>query len=83
MPSVGLITLSMVFNSVGLPLEGIAIIMGIDRILDMMRTAVNITGDAIVTTVVAKSEGEFDRAVFDNPNAGTKDAAGAVVTSAE
>lgn len=82
-PSVGLITLSMVFNSVGLPLEGIAIIMGIDRILDMMRTAVNITGDAIVTTVVAKSEGEFDRAVFDDPNAGTKDAAGAVVTSAE
>ena len=82
-PSVGLITLSMVFNSVGLPLEGIAIIMGIDRILDMMRTAVNITGDAIVTTVVAKSEGEFDRAVFDDPNAGAKDAAGAVVTSAE
>ena len=47
-PSVGLITLSMVFNSVGLPLEGIALIMGIDRILDMTRTAVNITGDAVV-----------------------------------
>ena len=52
-PSVGLITLSMVFNSVGLPIEGITLIMGIDRILDMARTAVNITGDAVCTTVVA------------------------------
>ena len=69
-PSVGLITLSMVFNSVGLPLEGIAMIMGIDRILDMLRTAVNITGDAIVTTIVAKQAREFDRAMFDDPEAG-------------
>ncbi|ANE23227.1 sodium:dicarboxylate symporter [Denitrobacterium detoxificans] len=69
-PSVGLVTLSMVFNSVGLPLEGIAMIMGIDRILDMLRTAVNITGDAVVTTIVAKQAGEFDRAVFDDPEAG-------------
>ncbi|MGI6535178.1 MAG: dicarboxylate/amino acid:cation symporter [Eggerthellaceae bacterium] len=82
-PSVGLITLSMVFNSVGLPLEGIAIIMGIDRILDMLRTAVNITGDAIVTTVVAKSEGEFDRETFEDPNAGTEGAPGEIVTSAK
>jgi len=52
-PSVGLITLSMVFNSVGLPVEAIALIMGIDRILDMTRTAVNITGDAVCTTIVA------------------------------
>ncbi len=51
-PSVGLITLSMVFNSVGLPVEAIALIMGIDRILDMTRTAVNITGDAVCTTIV-------------------------------
>lgn len=69
-PSVGLITLSMVFNSVGLPLEGIALIMGIDRILDMSRTAVNITGDAVCTLVVAKQNGSFDRKVFDDPNAG-------------
>ena len=69
-PSVGLITLSMVFNAVGLPLEGIAMIMGIDRILDMCRTAVNISGDAIITTVVAKQEGEFKREIFDDPNAG-------------
>lgn len=82
-PSVGLITLSMVFNSVGLPLEGIAIIMGIDRILDMLRTAVNITGDAIVTTVVAKSEGEFDRETFEDPNAGSEGAPGEIVMSAK
>lgn len=55
-PGVGLITLSMVFNSVGLPIEAIALIMGIDRILDMTRTAVNVTGDAICTTVVAAKE---------------------------
>ena len=69
-PSVGLITLSMVFNSVGLPLEGIALIMGIDRILDMTRTAVNITGDAVCTMVVAKQEGRVNKAVFDDPDAG-------------
>ncbi len=69
-PSVGLITLSMVFNSVGLPLEGIALIMGIDRILDMARTAVNITGDAVCTTVVAKQSKNVDMAVFNDPDAG-------------
>lgn len=63
-PSVGLITLSMVFNSVGLPVEGIGLIMGIDRILDMTRTAVNITGDAICTTIVASKDGLLDRSVF-------------------
>ena len=53
-PSVGLVTLAMVLNSVGLPTEGIALIMGIDRILDMIRTAVNITGDAVCTTIVCQ-----------------------------
>lgn len=52
-PSVGLIMLAMVLTSVGLPTEGIALIMGIDRILDMLRTAVNITGDAVCTTIVS------------------------------
>ena len=55
-PSVGLITLAMVFDSVGLPVAGIGLIMGIDRILDMLRTAVNITGDAVCTTIVAKPQ---------------------------
>ena len=65
-PSVGLITLSMVFNSVGLPVEAIGLIMGIDRILDMTRTAVNITGDAVCTTIVAKQDGALDRTKFDS-----------------
>ena len=63
-PSVGLVTLSMVLTSVGLPTEGIALIMGIDRILDMIRTAVNITGDAVCTTIVCHQEGSLNREVF-------------------
>ena len=64
-PSVGLVTLAMVLNSVGLPTEGIALIMGIDRILDMLRTAVNITGDAVCTTIIARQQGAFKKQVFD------------------
>ena len=63
-PSVGLVTLAMVLYSVGLPTEGIALIMGIDRILDMIRTAVNITGDAACTTIVCHQEGSLNREVF-------------------
>lgn len=59
-PGVGLITLSMVLSSVGLPVEGIAMIMGIDRILDMARTAINIIGDVIVTLICAKTEKQLD-----------------------
>ncbi|WP_213608112.1 dicarboxylate/amino acid:cation symporter [Pseudoalteromonas sp.] len=68
-PGVGLIMLAMVLNQVGLPVEGIAIIIGVDRLLDMTRTAVNVTGDCMVTCVVAKSEGELDESVFNDPNA--------------
>lgn len=63
-PSVGLVTLTMVFNSVGLPVEAIGLIMGIDRILDMSRTAVNITGDAVCTTIVAHQNKALDKEVF-------------------
>lgn len=63
-PSVGLVTLSMVLESVGLPVEGIAIIMGIDRILDMARTTVNLAGDAAGTMIVANSVGAFDKEKF-------------------
>lgn len=66
-PGVGLITLSMVFASVGLPVEGIGIIMGIDRLLDMARTAVNITGDAVCSTIVAKQDQLVDKSVFNTP----------------
>ena len=63
-PSVGLVTLSMVFTSVGIPVEAIGLIMGIDRILDMLRTAVNITGDAVCTTIVAAQNGDLDKEIF-------------------
>ena len=56
-PGVGIITLAMVLDTIGLPLEGIALILGVDRFLDMARTAVNITGDSAVAVVVARSEG--------------------------
>ncbi len=69
-PGVGLIMLAMVFNQVGLPVEGIALIMGVDRLLDMMRTAVNVTGDAAISSIVAKSEGSLDEEIFYDPHAG-------------
>ncbi len=69
-PGVGLIMLTMVLQQVGLPVEGIMLIIGVDRLLDMMRTAVNVAGDAMVASVVARSEGQLDRAVFENPDAG-------------
>ena len=66
-PGVGLITLAMVLQQVGLPVEGIALIIGVDRLLDMVRTAVNVTGDAAVTCIVANSEGQLDQAAFLRP----------------
>jgi len=63
-PGVGLILLGMVLKQVGLPVEGIGLIIGIDRLLDMVRTAVNVTGDSVVSCIVAKSEGELDTAVY-------------------
>ncbi|MCZ8537034.1 dicarboxylate/amino acid:cation symporter [Paenisporosarcina quisquiliarum] len=61
-PGVGLIMLAMVLSSVNLPVEGIALIIGIDRLLDMARTAVNITGDAACAVVVAETEERAGRA---------------------
>lgn len=72
-PGVGLIMLSMVFVQVGLPIEGIGLILGVDRLLDMIRTAVNVSGDAMVSVVVAKSENKMDVAVFNDPEAGVFD----------
>ena len=65
-PGVGLITLAMVLQQVGLPVEGIGLIIGVDRLLDMLRTVVNISGDGMVTTIVASSEKRLDRAVFNS-----------------
>jgi len=69
-PGVGLLMLAGVLAQVGLPVEAIGIILGIDRLLDMTRTAVNITGDLAVTCIVAKSEGKLDEAIFNDPTAG-------------
>ncbi len=65
-PGVGLITLAMVLQQVGLPVEGIALIIGVDRILDMIRTAVNVSGDSMVSLVVAKGEDSWDEKCFNN-----------------
>ena len=69
-PGVGLIMLSMVFAQVGLPVEGIGLILGVDRLLDMIRTAVNVTGDAAVSVIVAKSENALNETIFNNLDAG-------------
>jgi Na+/H+-dicarboxylate symporter len=57
-PGAGLIMLSMVLGAVGIPLEGIAIVAGVDRILDMARTAVNVADDAVATVIIGKTEGD-------------------------
>ena len=54
----------MVLQQVGLPVEGIALIIGVDRLLDMIRTAVNVSGDAMVSCIVAKSENKLDEEIF-------------------
>ncbi|MFD2095351.1 dicarboxylate/amino acid:cation symporter [Corallincola platygyrae] len=69
-PGVGLIMLSMVLQQVNLPVEGIALIIGVDRLLDMTRTAVNVTGDSMVTCVVGKSEKQLDMDVYNSAEAG-------------
>jgi len=69
-PGVGLITLAMVLDQVGLPVEGIALIIGVDRLLDMIRTSVNVTGDATVSCLVAKTENALDMKTFNDPKAG-------------
>lgn len=63
-PGVGLVMLTMVLAQVGLPPEGIAMIIGVDRILDMARTAVNITGDSVASVIIAKSEKMLDEDVY-------------------
>ncbi|RMH83295.1 dicarboxylate/amino acid:cation symporter [Pseudomonas sp. AOB-7] len=68
-PGAGLIMLGLVLTSVGLPLEGVALIAGIDRILDMARTTVNVAGDLMTTTLVGSSEQELDRDVYNSDNA--------------
>jgi Na+/H+-dicarboxylate symporter len=65
-PGAGLIMLSLVLSTVGLPIEGLAIVAGIDRILDMARTTINVCGDIMVAVLVAKSENELDRDIYNS-----------------
>ena len=67
-PGVALVMMSMVFASVGLPIEAIAIIAGVDRLLDMFRTTVNVTGALAISVVIDRSEGTFDEEVFYQEN---------------
>ena len=66
-----LVMLTMVLTQVGLPAEGIALIIGVDRLLDMMRTALNVTGDSAVALVIARAEEALDENVFNDPAAGS------------
>jgi len=61
-PSSALVVMTMVFTQVDLPMEGIALVAGVDRILDMARTTLNVMGDSTGALVVAKSEGELGEA---------------------
>ena len=65
-PGAGIVMLAMVLQQVGIPLEGIAIVLSVDRIIDMCRTVVNITGDAVGTVIVANSEKELDLDVYNS-----------------
>ena len=65
-PGAGAIMLTLVLQSIGLPLEGIGLIMGVDRLVDMARTAINVTGDAVCTTIIAKQEGELNVDIFNS-----------------
>jgi Na+/H+-dicarboxylate symporter len=80
-PGVGLITLAMVLQQVGLPVEGIALIIGVDRLLDMIRTAVNVTGDSMVTLSVAKSEQLWDSDTFHRDDSDENEGKGGNVVS--
>jgi len=81
-PGVGLITLSLVLTQAGLPTEGVALIIGVDRLLDMIRTAVNVTGDAAVSTIVAYREGQLDEQIYNDPDADSQDTDNPVNTPA-
>lgn len=72
-PGVGMVMLTMVLTQVGLPVEAVGMLLGVDRLMDMCRTAVNVTGDAVVSSIVAKGEGKLDMNIFNDPDAGVLD----------
>ena len=70
-PGAGMITLAMVLTAIGVPTEGLALILGVDRILDMFRTATNVVGDSTATVLMARLEGEHLRVMSDEEDAAT------------
>ena len=67
-PSAGILMLSLILSEIGIPLEGITLLLGVDRLLDMMRTSVNVSGDTCITCIVANSESLIDVESFNNEN---------------
>jgi len=65
-PGSFIIMLPIMLTSVGLPIEGVALLVGIDRVLDLFSTAINITGDATITLVVDSTEGTLDRDMYNS-----------------
>ncbi|HHI93345.1 MAG TPA: dicarboxylate/amino acid:cation symporter [Gammaproteobacteria bacterium] len=72
-PGLGLAMLTMIFNQVGLPVESVVLVLGVDRILDMIRTAVNVTGDITIATIIACSENNLSMDIFNDPDAGQEE----------
>ncbi len=77
----GLIMLTMVLQQVGLPVGGIALVLGVDRFLEMVRTAVNITGDSAISCVVGKTEKELDEGIYLDPNAAEEETVDEITNS--
>ena len=65
-PSAGIIMLTVIFTQIGIPLEGITLLLGVDRLLDMMRTSVNVSGDLCISCVIASSENKINNNVFNS-----------------
>jgi Na+/H+-dicarboxylate symporter len=63
-PSAGIIMLTVIFTQIGIPLEGITLLLGVDRLLDMMRTSVNVSGDLCISCIVANTENRIDKSIF-------------------
>ena len=63
-PSAGIIMLTVIFTQIGIPLEGITLLLGVDRLLDMMRTSINVSGDLCISCIVASSENRIDETVY-------------------
>ena len=65
-PSAGIIMLTVIFTQIGIPLEGITLLLGVDRLLDMMRTSVNVSGDLCISCIIASSENKINEEVFNS-----------------